>query len=60
MFSASGEQSEIVNQIGEDSNRAGLKTHVTVDVRTFIWQKTCFNMAMNALCSLVDGSPGLL
>ena len=60
MFSASGEQSEIVNQIGEDSNRAGLKTHVTVDVRSFIWQKTSFNMAMNALCSMVDGSPGLL
>ncbi|MEK9667397.1 MAG: ketopantoate reductase family protein [Deltaproteobacteria bacterium] len=60
MFSANGEHSEIVNQVGEDLNQAGLKTHVTGDVRTFIWQKACFNMAMNALCSLVDGSPGLL
>ncbi len=60
MFSANGEHSEIVNQVGEDLNQAGLKTHVTGDVRKFIWQKACFNMAMNALCSLVDGSPGLL
>ena len=49
-----------MNQVGEDLNQAGLKTHFTCDVRTFIWQKACFNMAMNALCSLVDGSPGLL
>ena len=29
MFSANGEHSEIVNQVGEDLNQAGLKTHVT-------------------------------
>ncbi|MEC8544480.1 MAG: 2-dehydropantoate 2-reductase N-terminal domain-containing protein, partial [SAR324 cluster bacterium] len=60
MFLANGKQSEIVNQVGGDLNQAGLKTHVTGDVRTFIWQKACFNMAMNALFILVNGSPGLL
>ena len=60
MFAANGEQNEIVNQVGEDLNQAGLKTHITGNVRTFIWQKACFNMAMNALCGLVEGSPGLL
>ena len=42
MFSANGEQSEIVNQVGEDLNQAGLETHVTGDVRTFILAKGLF------------------
>jgi len=29
-------------------------------VHDFIWQKACFNVAMNALSGLVSASPGML
>lgn len=55
-----GQADELVNRIGRAFNDAGITCSVTPDVRTSIWQKTCFNAAMNALCGLTQGSPGLL
>ncbi|MEZ5480306.1 MAG: 2-dehydropantoate 2-reductase [Thiolinea sp.] len=60
MYPLSGELSAQARQIGEDFNQAGIITHVIPEVRQFIWQKACFNIAMNALCGLTQGSPGLL
>jgi len=60
MYHASGERSALVDSMGADFNRAGISCSVTPDVRQFIWQKACFNIAMNALCGLTAGSPGML
>lgn len=60
LYHASGQPSELVDQIGIDFNRAGIKTTVTPQVRQRIWQKACFNIGMNAVCGLTQGSPGLL
>ncbi len=55
-----GLEDEFLARIGNDFNRAGITSSVTPLVRVNIWQKTCFNAAMNALCGLTMGSPGLL
>ncbi len=55
-----GREDELVDQVGADFNAAGITSEVTPEVRTRIWQKTCFNAAMNALCGLTLGSPGML
>jgi len=60
LYHANGRPSELVNAIGADFIRAGIACTVSVEVKRFIWQKACFNVAMNALCALVNGSPGLL
>ena len=60
MSAFNGESSPVVDQLAADLNVAGLPTTVTPKVRTFIWQKACFNIAMNALCGLIQGSPGML
>jgi 2-dehydropantoate 2-reductase len=60
IYHANGQASELVDNIGRDFNKAGIVCCVSVDVQRFIWQKACFNVAMNALCALVNGSPGLL
>ena len=60
LYHANGQASELVDAIGEDFNKAGIVCTVTADVQRFIWQKACFNVAMNALCALTNGSPGLL
>ncbi len=60
MYHASGQPSELVEQIGADFNHSGITTTVTSDVQSYIWQKACFNVAMNALCGITNGSPGLL
>lgn len=40
--------------------RAGFSVELTAEPEVRIWNKACFNVAMNGLCALVDGSPGLL
>lgn len=60
MYHASGQHSALVEQIGADFNQAGITTSISPDVQQFIWRKACFNIAMNALCGLTQGSPGLL
>ena len=40
--------------------RAGFSVELTNEPEVKIWNKACFNVAMNGLCALVDGSPGLL
>ena len=60
MYHASGKPNDLVDEIGQDFNRAGIVCSVTADVRQHIWQKACFNIAMNALCALTRGSPGML
>jgi 2-dehydropantoate 2-reductase len=60
LYHASGQASELVDNIGRDFNKAGIVCNVTADVQRFIWQKACFNLAMNALCAPTNGSPGLL
>jgi len=40
--------------------RAGFSVELTSEPEMMIWNKACFNVAMNGLCALVDGSPGLL
>jgi 2-dehydropantoate 2-reductase len=60
LYHASGKPDALTNQVGTDFNQAGITTTVTRDVHDFIWQKACFNVAMNALCGLVSGSPGML
>jgi len=40
--------------------RAGFFVELTTEPEVRIWNKACFNVAMNGLCALVDGSPGLL
>ena len=39
---------------------AGFLVELTNEPDVRIWNKACFNVAMNGLCALVDGSPGLL
>jgi 2-dehydropantoate 2-reductase len=40
--------------------RAGFFVELTTEPEVRIWNKACFNVAMNGLCALIDGSPGLL
>ena len=40
--------------------RAGFFVELTTEPEARIWNKACFNVAMNGLCALIDGSPGLL
>ncbi|MCB1637716.1 MAG: 2-dehydropantoate 2-reductase [Thiothrix sp.] len=60
MYHASGQPHALTEQVGRDFNQAGITTTVTPEVQQHIWQKACFNIAMNALCALTAGSPGLL
>ena len=60
LYHASGKPDALTDQVGADFNQAGITTTVTPGVHDFIWQKACFNVAMNALCGLVGGSPGML
>lgn len=60
LYHANGQANELVDAIGRDFNKAGIVCTVTAEVQRFIWQKACFNIAMNTLCALTAGSPGLL
>jgi 2-dehydropantoate 2-reductase len=46
--------------IAADWVAAGIDAHVEAQVENNIWQKACFNTAMNALCALSQGGPGLM
>lgn len=59
-YHADGKASELVSSIAVDFNKAGIVCTVSADIQRFIWQKACFNIAMNALCALTNGSPGML
>ena len=39
---------------------SGVKTEYHLDVSPPIWQKACFNVAMNGVSALADASPGLI
>jgi len=60
LYPASGKAEPLTEQVGKDFNQAGITTTVTPDVHDFIWQKACFNVAINALCGLTGASPGML
>lgn len=60
LYHASGKSGFLTEQVGRDFNKAYISTNVTPAVHDFIWQKACFNVAMNALCGLVGASPGML
>jgi 2-dehydropantoate 2-reductase len=49
-----------VKKISEDLVYAGFEVSLEDDIEIRIWQKACFNVAMNGLCGLTHGSPGLL
>lgn len=60
-LAAYGETSpEHASRLVDVFQKAGLQTSHDRAIETRIWQKACFNVAMNGLCSLVTGSPGLL
>ena len=46
--------------ITADLVAAGVDAHMEAQVQNNIWQKACFNTAMNALCALTQGGPGLM
>lgn len=60
LYHANGQASEVVESIAGDFNKAGIVSTVSAEIKSHIWQKACFNLAMNALCALTNGSPGLL
>lgn len=41
-------------------NLSGLETQYEAQVRTRVWHKACFNVAMNGICALADAAPGLV
>lgn len=43
-----------------DLSQAGFDTVLTENPTGRIWQKACFNVAMNGVCALTLGSPGLI
>ena len=50
----------VAHQLAADLALAGGQIHVQEDVRPAIWQKACFNIAMNGVGALIDGGPGLI
>ena len=49
LYHANGRSSELVDAIDADFNKAGIACTVSLEVKRFIWQKGCFNVAMNSL-----------
>ena len=47
-------------QLSEMLDKAGIETEYHADVLPAIWQKACFNVAMNGISALADASPGLI
>lgn len=56
----SPEAEPLAKQLQADLTRAGFDVELVEDIELKIWQKACFNVAMNGLCALTRGSPGLL
>lgn len=50
----------VARQLAADIEPAGGQMHLLEDPRPAIWQKACFNIAMNAVGALIDGGPGLI
>jgi len=53
-------QSDSARWLTESLGSAGLETEYHADVLPRIWQKACFNVAMNGLSALADAAPGLI
>jgi len=53
-------QKDASQQLTQMFNQSGLACDYEVKVHTRIWHKACFNVAMNAVCALTDGPPGLV
>ena len=51
---------QLATVVAHDLQHAGLQTTVDPAIAVRIWQKACFNVAMNGLCGLITGSPGML
>lgn len=54
------DQIHAAKTISKMLNGAGIQTKYQDDVSPKIWQKACFNAAMNAISALADASPGLI
>lgn len=46
--------------VARDLAAAGIDAHHVLGVQNNIWQKAVFNCAMNGLCALTQGGPGLM
>lgn len=57
---ASPRQNKKAEELSDMLSTAGLVTEFVSDVIPRIWQKACFNVAMNGVCALADASPGLI
>lgn len=47
-------------ELAQMLNASGLATEYEAEVRTRVWHKACFNVAMNGICALADAPPGLV
>jgi len=53
-------QIKAAKQLAKILDNAGIETEYHDDVLPAIWQKACFNVAMNGISALADASPGLI
>lgn len=56
----SAEQQAAGRELAQMLNDSGLTTEYEAEVRTRVWHKACFNVAMNGICALADAPPGLV
>ena len=60
-LAAHGEtDSAVASQLASELSQAGLIVEHDPAIDRRIWQKACFNVAMNGLCGLLSASPGML
>lgn len=57
---ASARQNELAKELSDMLTDAGIATDFVSEVSVKIWQKACFNVAMNGVSALADASPGLI
>jgi 2-dehydropantoate 2-reductase len=50
----------LAQTVHDDLRRAGFDMVLADDPAGRIWQKACFNVALNGVCALAMGSPGLI
>jgi len=53
-------QSRAAQELADMLTKSGITTAYHDDVLPPIWQKACFNIAMNGVAALADASPGLI
>jgi len=53
-------QIKAARELSQMLDNAGIETEYHDDVLPAIWQKACFNVAMNGISALADASPGLI